>query len=131
MGTALKNADVAIVGGGAAGCLAAISAKDTSPKANVVILEKASLRRGRVHRLRAGLPRKSNRGSFALFAFLTATAVVASHKFILASAAVLRPAPGSEVESFSLFLRRDAMVAGSNSGVFGADRIKRKMNGAL
>jgi len=39
-------ADVAIVGGGAAGCLAAISAKETRPEAKVVILEKASIRRG-------------------------------------------------------------------------------------
>jgi succinate dehydrogenase/fumarate reductase flavoprotein subunit len=41
-----KWADVAIVGGGAAGCLAAIAAKDADPAADVVILEKASIRRG-------------------------------------------------------------------------------------
>jgi len=38
--------DVAIVGGGAAGCLAAISAKEARPDAEVVIVEKASVRRG-------------------------------------------------------------------------------------
>ncbi len=41
-----KGVEVAIVGGGAAGCLAAISAKDARPDAEVVILEKASIRRG-------------------------------------------------------------------------------------
>src|SRR5512138_1769347 len=42
----LKPADVAIVGGGAAGCLAAIAAKEARPDAEVVIVEKSSLRRG-------------------------------------------------------------------------------------
>ena len=42
----LEAADVAIVGGGAAGCLAAIAAKDARPEAKVVIVEKASVRRG-------------------------------------------------------------------------------------
>ena len=42
----LKSADVVIVGGGAAGCLAAIAAKEARPDAEVVIVEKASLRRG-------------------------------------------------------------------------------------
>jgi succinate dehydrogenase/fumarate reductase flavoprotein subunit len=41
-----KKADVAIVGGGAAGCLAAIAAKEADPAADVVIVEKASIRRG-------------------------------------------------------------------------------------
>lgn len=41
-----KSADVAIVGGGAAGCLAAIAAKEARPGAEVVIVEKASVRRG-------------------------------------------------------------------------------------
>jgi len=42
----LKKADVAIVGGGAAGCLPAISAKEANPEAKVMILEKACIRRG-------------------------------------------------------------------------------------
>jgi len=42
----MKRADVAIVGGGAAGCLAAIAAKEADPAADVVIVEKASIRRG-------------------------------------------------------------------------------------
>lgn len=46
MSPILKYADVAIVGGGAAGCLAAISAKEACPDAEVMIVEKASLRRG-------------------------------------------------------------------------------------
>lgn len=41
-----KPPDVAIVGGGAAGCLAAISAKETRPEAEVLVIEKASIRRG-------------------------------------------------------------------------------------
>ena len=41
-----KCADVAVVGGGAAGCLAAIAAKDARPEAEVVIVEKSSVRRG-------------------------------------------------------------------------------------
>jgi succinate dehydrogenase/fumarate reductase flavoprotein subunit len=44
--TEKKWADVAIVGGGAAGCLAAIAAKEARPDADVVIVEKASIRRG-------------------------------------------------------------------------------------
>jgi succinate dehydrogenase/fumarate reductase flavoprotein subunit len=46
MGQIEKCADVAIVGGGAAGCLAAIAAKEARPEADVVVVEKASLRRG-------------------------------------------------------------------------------------
>lgn len=42
----MEAVDVAIVGGGAAGCLAAIAAKDARPEARVVIVEKASVRRG-------------------------------------------------------------------------------------
>ena len=42
----MKTVDVAIVGGGAAGCLAAIAAKEARPDAEVVIVEKASVRRG-------------------------------------------------------------------------------------
>jgi succinate dehydrogenase/fumarate reductase flavoprotein subunit len=42
----MNPADVAIVGGGAAGCLAAIAAKEARPEADVVIVEKASVRRG-------------------------------------------------------------------------------------
>ena len=42
----LKSADVAVVGGGAAGCLAAMAAKDSCPDAEVTIVEKASVRRG-------------------------------------------------------------------------------------
>ncbi|NWF57186.1 MAG: FAD-binding protein [Syntrophaceae bacterium] len=42
----LEPVDVAIVGGGAAGCLAAIAAKEACPDGKVVILEKASVRRG-------------------------------------------------------------------------------------
>ena len=42
----LEAADVAIVGAGAAGCLAAIAAKEACPEAEVVIVEKASVRRG-------------------------------------------------------------------------------------
>ena len=41
-----KTVDVAIIGGGAAGCLAAIAAKEANPAAEVVIVEKASIRRG-------------------------------------------------------------------------------------
>ena len=46
MGQIAKCADVAIIGGGAAGCLAAIAAKEGNPAAEVVIFEKASIRRG-------------------------------------------------------------------------------------
>jgi len=46
MGESIGGVDVAIVGGGAAGCLAAISAKEAQPDAEVVIVEKASVRRG-------------------------------------------------------------------------------------
>lgn len=46
MDRTLGNFDVAIVGGGAAGCLAAISAKEARRDAEVVIVEKASIRRG-------------------------------------------------------------------------------------
>jgi succinate dehydrogenase/fumarate reductase flavoprotein subunit len=53
MNRCTKPVDVAIVGGGAAGCLAAIAAKEARPEADVVILEKAfvilekaSVRRG-------------------------------------------------------------------------------------
>jgi succinate dehydrogenase/fumarate reductase flavoprotein subunit len=42
----LKESDVAIIGGGAAGCLAAIAAKEAWPEAEVAIVEKASIRRG-------------------------------------------------------------------------------------
>ena len=41
-----KPVEVAIIGGGAAGCLAAIAAKEANPAAEVVIVEKASIRRG-------------------------------------------------------------------------------------
>ena len=44
MGQIAKCADVAIIGGGAAGCLAAIAAKEGNPAAEVVIVEKASIR---------------------------------------------------------------------------------------
>lgn len=42
----IQCADIVIVGGGAAGCLAAITARETCPDVEVVIIEKASLRRG-------------------------------------------------------------------------------------
>jgi succinate dehydrogenase/fumarate reductase flavoprotein subunit len=46
MSQVAKCADVAIIGGGAAGCLAAIAAKEADPAAEVVVVEKASIRRG-------------------------------------------------------------------------------------
>jgi succinate dehydrogenase/fumarate reductase flavoprotein subunit len=46
MHSSLEPVDVAVVGGGAAGCLAAMAAKDSNPGAEVVIVEKASVRRG-------------------------------------------------------------------------------------
>lgn len=45
-GSFLPTVDVAVVGGGAAGCLAAIAAKEARPEAEVAIVEKASVRRG-------------------------------------------------------------------------------------
>jgi succinate dehydrogenase/fumarate reductase flavoprotein subunit len=46
MSSTLNPVDVAVIGGGAAGCLAAMAAKDSNPGAEVVIVEKASVRRG-------------------------------------------------------------------------------------
>jgi succinate dehydrogenase/fumarate reductase flavoprotein subunit len=46
MPKANRPVEVAVIGGGAAGCLAAIAAKEANPAADVVIVEKASIRRG-------------------------------------------------------------------------------------
>lgn len=37
--------DILVIGGGSAGCMAAIKAKDANPKLHVVIAEKAHIRR--------------------------------------------------------------------------------------